>query len=177
MKEFMKKVALLLICMPSSMMVALLTSSLIYIYQDYANYSESVVTMILTIPNLTVMIGLLLAPVLVKKIPIKHLILAGLGIFIVASVVPAWCENFYLLLFFRALSGVGCGMILPLQGTFLATYPEKERATLMGLSATVGCIVAATVVAVSGVIAAINWRYVFFLYLLPPQFTGFLLAA
>ena len=80
MKEFMKKVALLLICMPSSMMVALLTSSLIYIYQDYANYSESVVTMILTIPNLTVMIGLILAPVLVKKIPIKHLILAGLGI-------------------------------------------------------------------------------------------------
>ena len=166
MKEFMKKVALLLICMPSSMMVALLTSSLIYIYQDYANYSESVVTMILTIPNLTVMIGLLLAPVLVKKIPIKHLILAGLGIFIVASVVPAWCENFYLLLFFRALSGVGCGLILPLQGTFLATYPEKERATLMGLSATVGCIVAAAVVAISGMIAAINWRYVFFLYLI-----------
>ena len=166
MKEFMKKVALLLICMPSSMMVALLTSSLIYIYQDYANYSESVVTMILTIPNLTVMIGLVLAPVLVKKFPIKHLILAGLAIFIVASVVPAWCENFYLLLFFRALSGVGCGLILPLQGTFLAAYPEKERALLMGLSATVGCIVAAAVVAVSGIIAAMNWRYVFYLYLI-----------
>lgn len=166
MHEFMKKVALLLICMPSSMMVALLTSSLIYIYQDYADYSESIVTMILTIPNLTVMIGLLLAPVLVKKIPIKHLILAGLTIFIAASVVPAWCENFYLLLFFRALSGVGCGLILPLQGTFLAAYPEKERAMLMGLSATVGCIVAAAVVAVSGIIAAINWRYVFYLYLI-----------
>ena len=166
MREFMKKVSLLLICMPSSMMVALLTSSLIYIYQEYADFSQSMVTMVLTIPNLTVMIGLLLAPLLLKKFPIKYLILVGLGIFIVASVLPAWCENFYLLLFFRALSGVGCGMILPLQGTFLATYPEKERATLMGLSATVGCIVAATVVAVSGVIAAINWRYVFFLYLI-----------
>ena len=166
MREFMKKVALLLICLPSSMMVALLTSSLIYIYQDYASYSESIVTMILTIPNLTVMIGLILAPILVKKFPIKYLILAGLVIFTVASVLPAWCENFYLLLFFRALSGVGCGLILPLQGTFLATYPEKERAMLMGLSATVGCIVAATVVAVSGIIAAINWRYVFYLYLI-----------
>lgn len=166
MKEFMKKVALLLVCMPSSMMVALLTSSLIYIYQDYANYSQSIVTMVLTIPNLTVMLGLLLAPVLVKKFPIKHLIVVGLVIFIVASVIPAWCENFYLLLFFRALSGVGCGMVLPLQATFLAAYPEKERATLMGLSATVGCIVAALVVSVSGVIAAINWRYVFYLYLI-----------
>lgn len=166
MKEFMKKVSLLLICMPSSMMVALLTSSLIYIYQDYANYSESIVTMVLTIPNLTVMIGLVLAPVLLKRFPIKHLMIAGMSIFIVASVVPAWCENFYLLLFFRALSGVGCGLILPLQGTFLASYPEKERATLMGLSATVGCVVAALVVSVSGVIAAINWRYVFFLYLI-----------
>lgn len=166
MHEWMKKVSLLLLCMPSSMMVALLTSSLIYIYQEYPTFSESVVTMVLTIPNLTVMIGLVLAPILVKKIPIKHLILVGLGIFIVASVVPAWCENFYLLLFFRALSGIGCGMILPLQATFLATYPEKERATLMGLSATVGCIVAAIIVSVSGVIAAINWRYVFFLYLI-----------
>lgn len=166
MREFMKKVSLLLLCMPSSMMVALLTSSLIYIYQAYPTYSESIVTMVLTIPNLTVMIGLLLAPILVRKIPIKYLILAGMGIFIVASVLPAWCENFYLLLFFRALSGVGCGMVLPLQATFLAAYPEKERATLMGLSATVGCIVAAAIVSVSGSIAAINWRYVFFLYLI-----------
>ena len=54
MREFMKKVSLLLLCMPSSMMVALLTSSLIYIYQEYAYYSESIVTMVLTIPNLTV---------------------------------------------------------------------------------------------------------------------------
>lgn len=166
MREFMKKVSLLLLCMPSSMMVGLLTSSLIYIYQEYANFSESVVTMVLTIPNLTVMIGLVLAPMLVKKFPIKHLILAGMTIFIVASVVPAWCENFYLLLFFRALSGVGCGMVLPLQATFIAAYPEKERATLMGLSATVGCIVAAVIVSISGIIAAINWRYVFFLYLI-----------
>ena len=165
-KEFMKKVALLLVCMPGSMMVALLTSSLIYIYQDYANYSQSIVTMVLTIPNLTVIIGLLLAPALVKKFPIKHVMITGLALFTVASVIPAWCENFYLLLFFRALSGVGCGMILPLQATFLAAYPEKERATLMGLSATVGCVVAAAVVSVSGVIAAINWRYVFFLYLI-----------
>ena len=165
MREFMKKVSLLLLCMPSSMMVALLTSSLIYIYQEYASYSESIVTMVLTIPNLTVMIGLILAPVLVKKFPIKYLILAGMGIFTVASVLPVWCENFYLLLFLRALSGVGCGMVLPLQATFLAAYPEKERATLMGLSATVGCVVAAAIVSISGVIAAINWRYVFFLYL------------
>lgn len=166
MKEFMKKAALLLACMPGSMMVALLTSSLIYIYQDYADYSQSIVTMVLTIPNLTVMIGLLLAPVLVKKFPIKHVMVVGLAIFIVASVIPAWCENFYLLLFFRALSGIGCGMVLPLQATFLAAYPEKERATLMGLSSTVGCIVAALVVSVSGVIAAMNWRYVFYLYLI-----------
>ncbi len=145
-------------------MVALLTSSMIYIGQEYATYGEALVTMVLTIPNLTVMIGLVLAPILLKKFPIKYLILTGMTIFVVSSVLPAWCENFYLLLLLRALSGVGCGLVLPLQGTFLATYPEKERATLMGLSATVGCLIAASVVAVSGVVAAVNWRYVFFLY-------------
>lgn len=166
MHEFMKKVSLLLLCMPCSMLGALLTSSMMYIYQEYPTFSESVVTMVVTIPNLTVMVGLIVAPILVRKISIKTLIVAGMVIFIVASVIPVWCENFYLLLFFRALSGVGCGMVLPLQATFLATYPEKERATLMGLSATVGCIVAAVLVSVSGVIAKMNWRYVFFLYLI-----------
>lgn len=165
MNELLKKFALLLLCVPSSMMVGLLTSSLIYMYQEYVAYSESVVTMILTIPNLTIMIGLVLAPILVKKIPIKYVILAGMGLFVVTSVLPAWCENFYLLLLLRALCGVGVGLILPLQMTFIAAYPEKERALLMGLSTTVGCIIAAVVVAVSGIIAAINWRYVFYLYL------------
>lgn len=165
MNELMKKITLLLLCVPSSMMVGLLTSSLIYMYQEYAEYNESIVTMILTIPNLTIMIGLVLAPILVKKIPIKYVILTGMGLFVVTSLLPVWCESFYLLLTLRALCGVGVGLILPLQMTFIASYPEQERAALMGLSTTVGCIIAAMVVAISGVIAAINWRYVFYLYL------------
>ena len=165
MREFMKKVTLLLLPMPSSMMVALLSASMLQIYAAYPQYSESIVTMVLTIPNLTVMIGLVLAPVLLKRFAIKKLLMAGSGLFVISSVLPVWCTDFYVLLFLRALSGVGCGMILPLQATFLATYPEKERAALMGLSATIGCLIAAFFVAVSGIVAADNWRNVFLLYL------------
>lgn len=166
MTSFLKKVTLLIITLPSSMMVSLLTASMLQIYAEFPQYSQSVVTMILTIPNLTVMLGLMLAPILLKKYPIKYLILAGLGIFTICNVLPAYCNSFYLILLLRAFSGVGCGLILPLQATFLATYPEKERATLMGLSATVSCLVAALTVALSGIVASVNWRYVFFLYLL-----------
>ena len=99
MREFMKKVTLLLLPMPSSMMVALLSASMLQIYAAYPQYSESIVTMVLTIPNLTVMIGLVLAPVLLKRFAIKKLLMAGSGLFVISSVLPVWCTDFYVLLF------------------------------------------------------------------------------
>ena len=166
MTAILKKLTLLLIVMPSSLLMSLLASSMIQIIQEYPQYSESTVTMIMTIPNLTMMIGLFLAPLLLKRFSIKKLVLAGLILFTVCNVAGVWCSNFYLLLFLRALTGIGCGLIMPLQATLLAVYPEKERASLMGLGATVGCLTAAVLAAVSGIIAAINWRYVFLLYLI-----------
>ena len=165
MTALLKKFTLLLIAVPSAMMISLLTSSMTQIYAAYPQYDEMIVTMVLTIPNLTVMIGLVLAPMLLKKYPIKYLVLTGMVIFIGCNLLAGWCQNFFLLLFFRAISGVGCGMILPLQITYLATYPEQERATLMGMGATLSCLFAAVTVAISGIIAAVNWRFVFLLYL------------
>ncbi|MBQ5668214.1 MAG: hypothetical protein IIV42_02890, partial [Peptococcaceae bacterium] len=62
MRRFMQKAALLSMC-PISMVTALLTSSMVYIYQAYPALSESTVTLVLTIPNLTVIAGLILAPI------------------------------------------------------------------------------------------------------------------
>ncbi len=165
MASLMKKITLLLIGVPSAMMVSLLTSSMAQIYASYPQYDEMIVTMILTIPNLTAMIGLMIIPGLLKKYPIKHLVLTGLCLFIGSNLLAFWCDRFYVLLFLRALSGVGCGMILPLQVTYLAEYPEHERASLMGLGATVSCLFAAVTVALSGMLADENWHSVFLLYL------------
>ena len=163
-KDSLKIVSLLLLCLPSVMMVTVLTSSVIYIYQEYAHINESLVTMILTIPNLTVLAGLLLSPVLLKKFSIKTLIVTGMVAYTIGGVVPMWCENFYLILFFRALLGLGCGVVIPLQTTLIATYPEKKRAMLMGASTVLGCAISALFIAVSGVVAIVNWRYVFLMY-------------
>ena len=165
MKDFLKKLTLLLLAIPSAMLVTPLTSSALKIQEAYSGYNEALVTMILTIPNLSVILGSILAPIMIKKISIKSSILGGMIIFIVSSVLPFWCENLMLVLFFRAVCGVGAGIIIPLQVTYLVAYPEKQRAVLLGLSTTVACLVAAVVVSVSGWIAAFNWRYVFLLYL------------
>ena len=132
-RRFMQKVALLSMC-PIAMVTALLTSSMVYLYQAYPSFSEATVTLILTIPNLTVIAGLVLAPILVKKFPIKYLIVLGMVLFTAGSALCAWVENFYLMLFLRALSGVGSGLVVPLQNTFIVSYPEDERATMLGLS-------------------------------------------
>ena len=164
MTVLMKKITLLLLGMPAAIMVTILSASMTQIYAAYPQYNESIVTMILTIPNLSVMVGLILAPILLKKVPIKTLIVAGLSISLVGSVLPAWCDNFLLILFLRAMCGVGCGLVLPLQFTFFASYPEQERAVLIGLSTTVSCMIAALVASISGVVAETGWKNVFYLY-------------
>ena len=159
----MQKAALLSMC-PISMVTALLTSSMVYIYQAYPTLSESTVTLVLTIPNLTVIAGLILAPILVKKFSIKYLILIGMMLFTVGNAICAWIDNFYLMLFFRAMGGIGSGLVVPLQNTFIASYPEEERATLLGLNNVTGALIVAPLAVISGIVATINWRYVFHLY-------------
>jgi len=164
MKENMKKLTLLLMALPCSSMVSLLSSSMNYIHAEYAQYSEAFVTMILTLPSLTVLLGLILAPITVKKVPVKTLIILGLAVFTFSNVALVWVKNFYLVLLLRALAGIGCGLIFPLQMTLIATYPEKQRANLMGFTVTMGCLITIVLVAISGVVAEFYWRYVFLLY-------------
>lgn len=80
------------------------------------------------------------------------------------NAVCAWIDNFYLMLFFRAVSGVGSGLVVPLQNTFIASYPEEERATMLGLNNVTGALIVAPLAVISGIVAIINWRYVFHLY-------------
>ena len=166
MREMMKKLTILLSAIPSACMVSLLSSSVNYIHTEYAQFNEALVTMILTIPTITVMLGLISAPILAKKFPIKNSILIGLAIFTFCNVALVWCDNFYLMLLLRGLGGIGCGVVLPLQITIIATYPDKERTNLLGGTVTAGCLITVALVAISGIIAELNWRYVFFLYLI-----------
>ena len=160
----MQKVALLSMC-PVGMVAALLTPTMVYIYQAFATLSEATVTMILTIPNLTVIIGLISAPILAKKYSMKYLIIIGMSLFTGANVLCAFCESFYLMLLLRALCGIGCGVVLPLQNTFIASYPEDERAVLLGFNSVATAIIVAPLAIVAGIVANISWRYVFLLYL------------
>lgn len=165
MQSMMKKFTIMLICIPSALMVALLTPIANLILEEYSQYPVALVTMIQTVPNLSVMVGLILAPILVKKISAKVLVLAGLLIYSVSGFLPVVVTGFYAVLLLRVLTGIGCGLLLPLQATFAAAYPEKERASIMGLTVTVSCLGAAGLVVVAGIMAASGWRNVFWLYL------------
>ena len=166
MKSFMQKAALVLICLPSTMIISLLTASQVQICQEYAAINETFVTMIITIPNLFIILGLLTAPTLLRTFHGRDLIVFGMTIFVIVSVLPVWCENFYLLLVLRAISGASFGLVLPIQATYIATYPENERAKLLGLNVSIGCLIGAAMAFVSGMIASVNWRFVFYLYLI-----------
>lgn len=161
---FMRKTALLLLCVPSVTMVSLLSASVPYIAKTYSQYSETIVTMLLTIPNLSIMIGLIAGPLLLKRYSTKQLTLTGMLIFLISSVVPAWIDQFWIIFILRIITGIGCGLVVPLQETYLATYPEEERATLMGVNITVGCLVAAVLAICSGILAEYDWHLVFYLY-------------
>lgn len=54
MQNFIKKFLLLLLCVPSVTMVALPAVSMGHVSMHFSQYSDTMVTMLLTVPNLSV---------------------------------------------------------------------------------------------------------------------------
>lgn len=159
-----KKFTLLLLCIPPVTMTALLSPAMASICEDFPQYSNAVVTLLLTVPSLSIILGLAAGPLLLKRFSAKYLTMTGMLLFLISSMAPAWCNNFWVIFVCRAITGIGCGMVIPLQETYIATYPEKERTELFGWNVSLGCLIAAVLVVFAGHLAEIDWHLLFYLY-------------
>jgi EmrB/QacA subfamily drug resistance transporter len=93
----------------------------------------------------------------------RRMFLAGLSTFTIASLAAALAPDTGLLIAARAVQGAGAAIVTPLTLTLLAeTFPVERRGIALGVwSGISGTAVAIGPLVGGGVIAALNWHWIF----------------
>jgi len=139
------------------------------IAQAYPNVSVGALGYLMTIVSLvTIFSGFLCGVLAGRKMKYKTLLISALLISITAGVTPFFFGHgmpFSVLLFLRAVFGLGLGFFWPLANTsIIKFFPEEERAKVLGygmFSFNIGNIVC---LLSGGFLATKGWNYPFLFY-------------
>jgi len=111
--------------------------------------------------------GVFLTPIFgvaADRIGRKRVLVPSLFLFAIAGTLCAFVSDFTLLLILRFLQGVGSASLGSLNITLIGDiYKGKERAAVMGYSASVLSVGTASYPAIGGILAALGWHYPFLL--------------
>lgn len=137
------------------------------IKQHFAESSDILLQLIISLPALFIIITNLFFLKISRLLRTRSIAIIGLLIYVIAGTGCFVIDNIYVLLFMRALLGVSVGLIMPLSTGLLSYYyPPEEQARLMGLSAAMNQMGGVVGTLLAGILASIEWNYAFLVYLL-----------
>lgn len=133
--------------------------------RDSLEITQAQSELITTIPSITTLIFILLSNVLVKKVGIKKMIIAGLLLVGIGGVLPVFVNDFTLIIIGRAIIGIGLGLYSPFAIELInILFDEKERATLMGYRSAIEQLGQSSMAMVAGMLAIFSWNMSFLVY-------------
>lgn len=146
---------------------AAIAPALNVIKEYFCDVEQTLVQMIISIPALFIALTSFAFPKLSQKFKAKELVLTGLLLYVVGGCAAGLFDNIYVVLSFRALVGVGVGIIMPLStGLFSFYYAPEEQDKLMGYSSAMNQMGGVVATLISGVLANISWRASFLVYMM-----------
>ena len=161
------KVTILSLSLLTVMAGAAVAPALNVIKEYFCDVDQTFVQMIISIPALFIALTSFIFPKLSQKLKAKELVLIGLLLYVVGGCVAGLFSNIYLVLAFRALVGIGVGIIMPLSTGLLSFYfKPEEQDKLMGYSSAMNQMGGVVATLISGVLAGISWRASFLVYLM-----------
>lgn len=137
------------------------------IKQHFSTSSPLAAQMIVSIPALFIIATNLFFVPISKRFNTRTIALAGLLLYVIAGAGCFFVDNIYLLLCMRSVLGISVGLIMPLSTGLLSFYfPPEEQARLMGLSAAMNQLGGVVATLLAGILATVEWRFAFLVYLL-----------
>lgn len=132
----------------------------------FQGINQLYIKLILTLPAIVLIPFSVISGKLVQFYSKKKVILAGLLLYLIGGIGAGLVKNIFQLLAFRAVLGMGLGLILPLSTGLIADfYDGNQRAKMMGYSTAVNNLGGVIATLLSGILATISWRYIFAIYL------------
>lgn len=134
--------------------------------QEFPNVPTTMIEWLVTIANFSALLTILLNPFLSRKLGIKKVVISGLIISTIAGVIPAFNNNFLLIMCSRFILGLGVGLFSPHAISLIAhNYSGEFRAKLLGYQTGLTALGNAILLGLAGLLVGI-WHAVFGLYLI-----------
>ncbi|WP_195701129.1 MFS transporter [Companilactobacillus futsaii] len=135
--------------------------------KSFHGISITSVELIMTVVSITITIFVLTSGFISEKIGQKQTAVLGLAIAAIFSIVPAWTENFSIVLGSRIILGIGIGLANPLAISLIGEFFTGDTlATLMGWRSAIAGIGVAAMTFLSGQLLNISWHASYYSYLL-----------
>lgn len=130
--------------------------------------SATTVRLVTSLPSLVSLpVTLLIGSIVGKKISYRFSAIFGTVLIIFAGIAPFFFSSSWMLvLFFRALVGVGVGFIAMRNSLILKSVPEEQQARIIGYGSSLmnaGAMAAAPIV---GLLAGLGWNFPFLINIL-----------
>lgn len=163
----MFKISLLSISLLTIMAGAAVAPGIGEIAKAFPGESQTMIKLILSLPPLFIIPFSILSGILSSRMNKKKLLSAGLVVYIIGGAGAVFADTLIPLLVFRAVLGIGTGIILPLSTGLIADfYQGGERIKMLGYSFSANNLGAIIGNLGAGLLALINWQYVFYVYLI-----------
>ena len=159
--------AILSISMITVMASAAVSPALANIARAFPDAPPNMVKTILTLPSLFIIPFSLLSGNLANRFGNKKTLLFGLIIYIVGGIGPAFVETIPAILIYRAVLGVGCGLIMPISQVLIAENFEGDlKSKITGYSGAASYLMGVIASLFVAPLSSINWQYSFYIYLI-----------
>lgn len=161
------KLAILSISLLAIMSSGAISPALASIKDHFYEVDELYIKMIITLPALFVVPVTLLTGKLVLIFKQKSLLITGVILYVIGGVSGGFANSIGVLLFFRAVMGVGVGLLIPLaRGLIADFFSGEERTQMMGYATSFNNFGGIVAFIIAGLVSVYSWRYPFFIYLL-----------
>lgn len=157
--------AILSVSMITVMASAAVSPALGSIAAAFSGVNITLVRTVLTLPALFIIPFSLISGVLVRRYGNKKVLTAGIIIYVLGGIGPVFTNSFYTLLFWRAVLGIGCGLIIPVSQALIAVnFQGSLKARITAYSGAASYLMGVIASFIVAPVSAINWHYGFFIY-------------
>ncbi len=142
--------------------------ALAYMADDFPSLPFSTIALVTTLPSLMMIPASLGFSLLRRRFGFRTLFVAAAILLVVGGIAPAWAATFPEVLAWRAVFGLGVGVMWPLaQALIVELYGGNRQDTLLGWNSVVTAFGGIIWANVGGILALQGWRVAFFTYFIP----------
>ena len=129
------KVTILSLSVVTVMAGAAVGPALGVIAEYFSGASQLLIKLIITLPSLFIILTSFLFSTIANRASSKAIAIIGLLLYVAGGCGAGLADNVYVILMFRAILGIGVGLIMPLSTGLLGYFFDRsEQSKLMGYS-------------------------------------------